>query len=114
MTLKFKAAGQGCRFEGRSIEVKGRVYLGDGCVVHGNVVLRTHSKDRIIIGDRVEIADYAMLHADDVMKVGAGTYIGPFVVIRDLNHTFQGTDVHWRLTPHIVKPITCCEQKLPL
>lgn len=102
---RFEKVGAGCEFPTTPLEVKGHVELGAGCVLRGNLVLRTHKDGRIVLGDGVEVADYAMLASNALIEVGADSYIGPHCVIRDINHVFQGTDVHWRLTPHIVKPI---------
>ncbi len=102
----FSQAGESCRFLGTHIEVKGRVELGDGCVIGGNVVLRTHKKGRIILEDGVEVADYALMQVNDTLRIGTQSYIGPHCVIRDTNHLMRGTDVHWRLSPHITQTIT--------
>ena len=101
----FDQVGPDCQFNGSSVEVKGHVLLGTGCVLWNNLVFRTHKKGRIVLGDRVEVRDYALLVCNDVLEVGADTCIGPYAVIRDTNHLFHGTDVHWRLTPHITEPI---------
>lgn len=103
---KFKKVGTGCTVRGINIEVKGRVNLGNDCTIRGNVVLRTHKKGHITLGNGVEIADYALFQVNDGVDIGDNTFIGPFVVVRDTNHLFQGTDIHWRLTPHITEAIT--------
>ena len=101
----FKKIGTGCKVTGINIEVKGKVTLGDHCIIRGNVVLRTHKQGHITLGNGVEISDYALFQVNDEVIIGDNTYIGPFVVARDTNHLFQGTDIHWRLTPHITEPI---------
>lgn len=103
---RFKAIGAGCQFLGDRIEIKGRIYAGKGCVFGNNLVLRTHKRGRIRFGDGVEVSDYALFNINSELLVGENTYIGPYVVLRDTNHVFQGTDVHWRLTPHITENIS--------
>ena len=103
---KFFSLGAGCELPASPIEVKGRVELGAHCVVRPNVVLRTHKQGRILLGDGCELSDYAMITSNARIEVGPNCYIGPHCVLRDINHVFQGTDVHWRLTPHITKSIT--------
>jgi acetyltransferase-like isoleucine patch superfamily enzyme len=103
---RFKEIGPGCQFLGRSIEIKGRLYAGQGCVFGNNLVLRTHKRGRIRFGAGVEVSDYALFNINSELNVGENTYIGPYTVLRDTNHVFQGTGVHWRLTPHITEPIT--------
>ncbi|MBI2424915.1 MAG: acyltransferase [Candidatus Hydrogenedentes bacterium] len=87
------------------MDVKGHVGLGSNCTLHGNLVLRTHHGGRINLGDSVTVADYVMIQSNASVTIGDGVYVGPYTVIRDTNHTFHGTDIHWRLTPHITKPI---------
>lgn len=101
----FKQLGEKCSFSGLPPEIKGDVSMGSGCTVRGNVVLRTHDGGRIVVGDEVELADYAMLHSNGLIEIGSGTHIGTHTVVRDNNHLFQGTDAHWRITPLIVQPI---------
>jgi acetyltransferase-like isoleucine patch superfamily enzyme len=102
----FERVGAGCQFRGGSVEVKGHVELGAECVLGNNLLFRTHKVGAIALGDGVEVDDYAMLLANSRIHIGPQSYIGPYCVLRDTNHLFQGTDVHWRLTPHITKPIT--------
>lgn len=102
---RFAALGRGCAFAGERVEVKGRVEAGGGCVFGNNVVLRTHKKGRIRLGSGVELADYTLLQINSELEIGDHTYVGPYVVLRDTNHVFQGTDLHWRITPHITEPI---------
>ena len=101
----FDAVGPECRIEGYCLEVKGHVRLGARCVVRNNVVFRTHKRGRIDIGDGVEIGDYALLLANDCIEIGNDTYIGPHCALRDTNHSFRGSDLHWRLLPHQTAPI---------
>ena len=101
----FERVGAGCRFRGDRVEVKGHVTLGANCVLGNNLLFRTHKDGAIVLADGVEIDDYAMLLSNSRMEIGPQSYIGPYCVLRDTNHLFQGTDVHWRLTPHITKPI---------
>jgi len=102
---RFKRCGKNCQFLAVRIEIKGHVELGDDCVLRNNLVLRTHYDGRVVIGDRVELADYAMIAANERIEIGDDSYLGPHCVLRDNNHLFQGTDVHWRLTPLIMQPI---------
>lgn len=99
-----KRIGTDCSF-GHNIEIKGHVELGDNVTLRGNVVLRTHKGGVIILEDGVELADYTILQVNERVVVGAGSYLGPFAVLRDTNHTFHGTDNHWRYTPHETRPI---------
>lgn len=105
LARKFAALGPDANFLGDRIEIKGRVEAGARCVFGNNLVFRTHKSGVISIGDDVELADYAMLLSNSRMEIGAGAYVGPHCVLRDTNHLFQGTDVHWRLTPHVTEPI---------
>ena len=87
------------------MEVKGHVEAGNGFILGNNTIFRTHKSGIIRIGNDVEIDDYAMLLANSCIEIGDEAYLGPYCVLRDTNHLFQGTDIHWRLTPHITKPI---------
>lgn len=102
---KFDRIGVGCALPAIPLDVKGHIELGDKVVIRGNVVLRTHKRGKIVLGDGAELADYALLQCDGTIEIGDHAYIGPYVVLRDTNHLFQGTDVHWRLTPHDTRPI---------
>jgi len=102
---KLARMGRGCRAAGVNIEIKGHVEAGDCCELRGNVVLRTHGSGKIVLGDGVLVSDYVLFQVSELAEVGDNAYIGPYVVVRDTNHVFQGTDVHWRLTPLIVKGI---------
>ncbi|HNY87823.1 MAG TPA: acyltransferase [Candidatus Hydrogenedentes bacterium] len=106
---KFAVLGDGARFLGLQTEVKGRVEAGSGCCFGNNLVFRTHKGGVIVLGDNVEIGDYALLLSNSNLHIGNGVFIGPHCVLRDTNHLFQGTDVHWRLTPHVTEPITVCD-----
>lgn len=101
----FKRIGTNCVIAGHGMDVKGHIVLGNDCIVRGNNTLRTHTGGKILIGDGCEICDYAMISANQLVEIGAGTYIGAFTVLRDSNHLFQGTEAHWRLTPLILRPI---------
>ncbi len=101
----FERIGPDCRFVGTLPEVKGHVEVGMGCALGGNLVLRTHRHGLIRIGDDCELGDYALLMANQLIELGANTYVAPFAVLRDTNHIFQGTETHWRRTPHITEPI---------
>ncbi len=101
----FAAVGSGCRLDGINLEVKGHVELGAGCVVRNNVVFRSHDGGQVLVEAGVELSDYVLILANSQIRIREGAYIGPHCVIRDTNHMFHGTDIHWRLTPHIVQPI---------
>lgn len=103
--LLFDSVGEGCQLDGMCWEVKGHVFLGANCVLRNNLVFRTHKEGRILIGDGVELADYVLLMANQLVEVGSNTYIGPHCVLRDTNHSFRGSDLHWRLLPHQTDPI---------
>lgn len=101
----FARLGGGVQFLGKRLEVKGHVELGDRCIIHENVVLRTHRQGKLLFGDEVEIADNALIQCNARFEAGSGTRIGEHVVIRDTDHVMRGTDAHWRLTPHITEAI---------
>ncbi|MBI1318840.1 MAG: hypothetical protein GC168_07805 [Candidatus Hydrogenedens sp.] len=100
-----RKVGPGTRFVGANIEIKGRVEIGARCEIGGNVGMRTHKGGSIRIGDEVFISDYVLLQVNDTVEIGNGAYLGPYVVLRDTNHTFTGTDQHWRYTPVDTRPI---------
>ena len=102
---KFVAAGRGCRFQGRELEVDGHVELGERVKIRNSVILRTNGDGRILIGDRTGISYYCYFEATQCIRIGRFTGIAEFTVIRDTNHLVFGTAAHWRLTPHIAEPI---------
>lgn len=102
---KFKTIGPDCDVAAHNMDIKGKVYVGARCTLRGNLVLRTHKGGRITLHDDVTIADYCLFQINALAEIGEGSYIGPYTVVRDTNHMFQGTDIHWRLTPHITEPI---------
>lgn len=102
---KFRRLGADCTFVGTNYEMKGRVEAGSACRFGGNLVLRTHKGGQILLGNDVEIGDYVIVQANSAVEVGEGAYIGPYAVLRDTNHHFQGSEMHWRLMPHITEPI---------
>lgn len=102
---RFKALGENCTFSGINYDLKGRLEAGGDCLFGGNLVLRTHKGGAIRFGSRVEIGDYVLVQVNKGLTVGDDTYIGPYTVLRDTNHHFQGNDIHWRLMPHITEPI---------
>ncbi len=101
----FKRVGADCVFNAEHLEIKGRVELGDRCTLANNVLMRTHKKSHIILGDDVSLGDHVMIASNDSVEIGSNTRIDAYCVIRDMNHSFRGTDVHWRLTPHLSEPI---------
>ncbi len=102
---EFKSVGQDCVFLGDRMELGGKMHLGDGVELGNNLVLHTNRQGVIRIGSRTVVSDYVMMHSNDRVEVGEDCYIGPYCVLRDNNHVFQGTDAHWRYTPPIIKPI---------
>lgn len=98
--------GKDVQFLGTRIEVKGHVELGDRCILGEGVVLRTHKQGKILVHSDVEIADFVLVQCNTVLEIGSGARLGEYCVIRDTNHVMRGTDVHWRLTPHVTQPIT--------
>lgn len=102
---KFAKKGSRCRFLGEFLEVDGHVELGDRCKLRNNIIMRTRSGGKIIIGDYTGISYYCYLESTRVVKVGRMTGIAEFTVIRDTNHFVIGTDEHWRQTPYIAEPI---------
>lgn len=106
---QFKRIGKNCQFKAECLEIKGHVELGDDCVLENDVLLRTHGAGRIQIGDNVHLGVHVMIASNERVEIGAHTAIEPYSVLRDMNHTFHGTDVHWRLTPHQAAPIVVGE-----
>lgn len=102
---RFKRVGRDCRFNAEYLEIKGHVELGDRCTLENNVLLRTHEGGKILIGNDVLLGVHVMIASNDRVEVGANSTIDPYTVLRDMNHSFHGTDVHWRLTPHQTAPI---------
>jgi len=100
-----RSVGAGTRFLGSNIEIKGRVEIGARCEIGGNVGMRTHKGGLIKIGDGAVISDYVLMQGNDVIEIGPGAYVGPYAVLRDTNHTFTGTEQHWRYTPVDTRPI---------
>jgi acetyltransferase-like isoleucine patch superfamily enzyme len=98
--------GRDCQILGKYIELKGRVILGDRCILGENLVLRTHKHGQIVLGDDVEISDNVIIQCNQEFKAGAGTVIREFCVIRDTHHVVYGTELHWRLSPHNTAAIT--------
>ena len=104
-TKKFKRLGEGCQFDADYLEIKGHVELGDRCVLANDVLLRTHSGGKIVIGNEVSLGTHVLIAGNEYVEVGDNTCVEAYCVLRDMNHTFRGTDVHWRLTPHQTAPI---------
>ena len=102
---QFDALGSDCQFTGINYEIKGHIEAGSRCLFAGNLVLRTHKGGKVRLGNEVELGDYVLVQINSALEVGDGTYIGPYTVLRDTNHHFQGADIHWRLMPHITEPI---------
>jgi acetyltransferase-like isoleucine patch superfamily enzyme len=102
----FKRVGAGCRFEADYLEIKGHVELGERCTLANNVLMRTHEKGRILLEDDVQLGTHVLIAASEDLRIGTGTIIEAYSVLRDMNHSFHGTDIHWRLTPHRTAPIT--------
>ena len=102
---EFTSLGKGCTFLGDRMEISGIIHLGDQVALGNNLVLDTKKKGRIHIGHRVVVSDYVMMHSNEAITIGDDSYIGPYSILRDNNHVFQGTDAHWRYTPPIIRPI---------
>lgn len=102
---RFKRVGKDCRFDADFMEIKGHVELGDRCVLGNNVLLRSHADGKILLGNDVTLGTHVLIAGNEFVQVGDNTCIEPYCVLRDMNHTFRGTDVHWRLTPHQTAPI---------
>jgi len=105
LARKCQGVGSGTRFLGPNIEIKGRVTLGAKCAIGGNVVMRTHKRGNVVLGDEVILADYVLIQVNDEVSIGDGSYLGPYVVVRDSNHRVIGTEYHWRYTPLDTRPI---------
>ena len=102
---RFDRVGSGCRFHATYLEIKGHVELGDRCILGNSVLLRTHRNGKIVLGNDVVLGDHVLVAGNEYVEIGDGTSVEAYAVLRDMNHTFHGTDVHWRLTPHQTAPI---------
>lgn len=102
---QFKRVGEGCVFQAEHLEIKGHVELGARCTVYNNVLMRTHKGGKIVVGDDVVLQDHVLIAGNEYVEIGNNTCIEAYSVLRDMNHSFKGTDVHWRLTPHQSAPI---------
>ena len=102
---KFAKLGKGCRFPGRFLEVDGHVELGDYCRIRDNVVMRTSGQGKIVFGNNSGCSYYCIFEATQLIQIGARSAIAEFGVLRDSNHMVIGTDLHWRTTPLIARPI---------
>lgn len=102
---RFARVGVDCQFNATYLEIKGHVELGNRCILGNNVLLRTHRLGKIVLGDDVTLGDHVLIAGNEYVEVGDGTLVEAYAVLRDMNHTFHGTDVHWRLTPHKTAPI---------
>jgi len=67
--------------------------------------MRTHKRGKILVGDDVVLQDHVLIAGNEYVEIGNNTCIEAYSVLRDMNHSFKGTDVHWRLTPHQSDPI---------
>lgn len=101
----FDRVGSGCEFAAEHLEIKGHVELGDRCYLSNNVLMRTHKRGKIVVGDDVFLGDHVMIAGNEYVEIGANSRLEAYCVLRDMNHSFRGTDVHWRLTPHQSDPI---------
>jgi len=102
---KFAKKGRHCRFPAKYLEVDGHVEIGNYCRFRNNVVLRTHDNGKIVFGDRSGCSYFCIIEAAELVQIGMGTGIAEHTVIRDTNHMVYGTNINWRLTPHITKPV---------
>jgi acetyltransferase-like isoleucine patch superfamily enzyme len=102
---KFAKTGKRCRIACSHLLVDGHVELGDHCRFRDYVVLRTSGRGRIIIGDYSGLSFYTLMEATRLIKIGSLSALAEFTVVRDTNHFVIGTDVHWRITPHIAEPV---------
>jgi dTDP-4-amino-4,6-dideoxy-D-glucose acyltransferase len=102
---KFTKCGKHFRLKGRRLTVEGHVELGDHVQLRDNCILRASNAGKIIFGTYCGCSWNCIIEANGLVEIGDYTGIAENVVIRDTNHAVQGTDDHWRLTPHIVAPI---------
>ena len=102
---QFEKVGKDCQFLATYLEIKGHVELGDRVILGNNVLLRTHRLGKIVLGNDVTLGDHVLVAGNEYVEIGDGTSVEAYAVLRDMNHTFHGTDVHWRLTPHQTSPI---------
>ncbi len=103
--MKFAKLGKGCSLTGASMDIAGHVELGDHCKIRDNVVIRANTGGKIIIGTYSGISYGCIIEARTIIKIGRFTGLAEYTVVRDTNHSVMGTADHWRLTPHISKPI---------
>ena len=108
---RFARLGKGCNF-GRFLEVDGHVEAGDYCHFRKHVTLRAHGEGKITFGDRSGASYFCIIEAAKLVQIGARTGIAEFTVIRDSHHMVHGTDINWRMTPLLAKPIIIGEDVL--
>mgnify|MGYP003651438485 CR=1 FL=1 len=99
-TRQFTEVGPDCVFNAEYLEIKGNVTLGARCTLANNVLMRTHKRGFIALGDDVSLAEHVMIASNDRIEIGANSRIEAYCVLRDINHSFHANDLHWRLTPH--------------
>jgi acetyltransferase-like isoleucine patch superfamily enzyme len=102
---KFAKVGKGCKFPAKYLEVEGHVELGAHCRFRNNVILRATGNGKIIFGDRTGASYNVIIEATELVRIGTYTGIAEFTVIRDTHHLVIGTDINWRLTPHVTEPV---------
>jgi acetyltransferase-like isoleucine patch superfamily enzyme len=102
---KFVKCGKRCHFSGTFLEIDGHVELGDYCKLRNNIIMRTQSGGKIIIGTYSGLSYCCFLEARKMVKIGNFTGVAEFTVMRDTNHCVIGTAEHWRQTPYITEPI---------
>lgn len=105
LSRKFAKLGKGCRFTGPGVVIDGHVELGDYCRIRDNAILRTTDNGKIIFGNRSGCSFYCVFEATELIQIGPRSAIAEFSVLRDSNHLVIGTDLHWRTTPLVAKPI---------
>lgn len=103
--LKFTRIGKGCNITGKNLDIAGHVVLDDHCKIRDNVVIRANKGGQILIGTYSGISYGCVIEARTIIKIGRFTGLAEYTVVRDTNHSVMGTADHWRLTPHISKPI---------
>ncbi len=97
--------GRRCRFMGRNIQIEGHVEMGNRCHFRDHVILRTRKGGHIKLADEVGLSTFSIIEATGLVELGERSVLAEFAIVRDTTHLIRGTDVYWRSTPHIVKPV---------
>jgi acetyltransferase-like isoleucine patch superfamily enzyme len=86
-------------YEGVRLDLRdGAIRMAEGCLVHGNAVLK--SDGELVLGRRVRVSYGSCLHCDERIELGDDTGLAELVSVLDSDHTADGGD-----TPFLSQPI---------